>query len=194
MCATLATIVDLKCNPVASQSIAVVGNGPLSPAARARIQTFATVARFNNMDNRLPGEAVTLLYLRFDPGALSFHGLETARGSAATSIALVYEDQYRDAVTSVRPLFADRELLDVPESFQNVPYPGDDFPYPPYADKYRLVPSTGFFAIHHLMTLRALAIELFGFSWQGWRWHDWEYERRTIASYVRDGHLKVYSG
>jgi hypothetical protein len=38
------------------------------------------------------------------------------------------------------------------------------------------------------------SVHLFGFTWQGWRWHDWEYEKGVMLRYAEERRLVVHSG
>jgi hypothetical protein len=174
--------------------IAVVGNGPLSTYVRGKIRTFDVVARFNKMDNFEPGEPVTLLYLRFNEDAMAFYGLEMALQFCAPTVALVYERKHAESAKRAGNLLIDRMVLDVYEEFEGIPYPGDHLPYPPYSNKERRVPSTGFFGLHHVMKIyRSATVHLFGFTWHGWKWHDWDYEKRQIMHYAKEGRVVVHS-
>lgn len=178
-----------------SSRIAIVGNGPLSKACRKEIRGFEFVARFNKMDNFQPGDPLTLVYLRLDPSTMSFYGIDVALRYRAPAVALVYEQIYAEAAKEAGDFLRETTLLHVYEEFAGLPYPGDHLPYPPYADSDRIIPSTGFFGLHHIMkTCGALSVHLFGFTWEGWRWHDWDYEKSVIQKYAEERRVVVHSG
>lgn len=175
--------------------VAIVGNGPLSEACRKEIRGFELVARFNGMDNFQPGDPLTLVYLRLDPGTMSFHGMDVALRYRAPAIALVYEQKYADAAKTAEDFLKGTPVLHIDEAFAGLSYPGDQLPYPPYSDKDRRVPSTGFFGLHHIMNCcQTASLHVFGFTWQGWQWHDWEYEKSVMLRYAEERRLIVHSG
>ncbi|MDQ2947592.1 MAG: hypothetical protein M3Y27_16945 [Acidobacteriota bacterium] len=140
------------------------------------------------------GEPLSIQYLRFDPDAMSFHGLPEAVRHGASTIALVYEPKYVDALKTPMVLLKGRQLFHVYEEFAGIHYPGDRHPYPPHSDRSRKVPSTGYFGVHHLMaTFPGALLELFGFTWQGWRWHDWDFEKREMLKYEQGGRLNIHT-
>lgn len=62
------------------------------------------------------------------------------------------------------------------------------------ADMHRVFPSTGYFGVYHC--LRSLPVEewdikLCGFSWEGWKRHSWDNERRWVAEHVAAGRLAL---
>jgi hypothetical protein len=178
-----------------SARVAMVGNGPLSETSRKEIRGFEFVARFNNMDNFKPGDPLTLVYLRLDPDRMSFYGIDVALRHRAPAVALVYERIYADAAKEAADFLRGTALLHVYEEFAGISYPGDHLPYPPIAHRDRIIPSTGFFGLHHIMNAcQRASVHLFGFTWEGWRWHDWDYEKRAIQKYADEGRVVVHSG
>lgn len=59
-----------------------------------------------------------------------------------------------------------------------------------FSDRTAVEPSTGFLALHAILARRpasAMPIELYGFGFAGWDGHDWQAERRWVASAVSAG-------
>jgi hypothetical protein len=146
------------------------------------------------MDSFEAGEPVSLVYLRFDHDTTSFYGLDLAVQHRVPAVALVYEPIYVESSTKAANYLKHATLIHVYEEFAGLPYPGDHLPYPPYANKDRKVPTTGFFGVHHILNnYQAASVHLFGFTWQGWRWHEWDHEKRVIQRYANEGRVTVHS-
>lgn len=55
-------------------------------------------------------------------------------------------------------------------------------------------PSTGFLLVFHLLAILppTIAVEIFGFGFQGWPGHPWEAERRWFEAADAEGRLKLW--
>ena len=65
------------------------------------------------------------------------------------------------------------------------------------ADMYRVFPSTGFFGLYHCLQRfppDQWDIKLCGFSWEGWKRHSWDGERRWVEMHAASGRLAVIGG
>lgn len=62
------------------------------------------------------------------------------------------------------------------------------------AEMHRVFPSTGFFGVYHCLDrfqAEEWDVKLCGFSWEGWKRHSWDGERRFVADHVESGRLTL---
>lgn len=195
----------------ARRRLAIVGNGPLAAGARDRIETADAVIRFNDPVHSpaLAGSRTDILFL-VNSGKSMQRRLQDAAFFtspfflAAREIILPYDPEVirkyhpkpnplsrlkgrrADWTEQSRTKFeqAGKQVSVLPASFYAESCEALGIAE---ADRRRVFPSTGFLGIRYgrlNFPEPEWSLEIFGFSWEGWKRHDWPAERAWVDSHV----------
>ncbi|MEO5325269.1 glycosyltransferase family 29 protein [Mesorhizobium sp. CC13] len=205
----------------AKRRLAIVGNGPVANGLARQIDSSDIVVRFNDAayEPHRTGTRTDILFLVnsgktmqrrvFDPGfvaspifqnagriVLPYHPdviaryhpkpniLSRAKGRKSdwTREAIAVFGRQGKEVSVLPPQFYEQCCLELGIA---------------EGDRRRLFPSTGFIGIKYALERfqhPEWQVELFGFSWEGWKRHAWEGERTWISDKIASGNISMRVG
>ena len=202
-----------------ARRVAIVGNGPVADGAGADIDAADLVVRFNDAVHE-PGRAGSRTDILFlvnsgktmqrriqDPSfvasvifrdasrlILPYHPDVIARYHPRPNILSRLKGRKSDWTAEAISVFGrhGKEVSVLPLQFYEECCAELGIAE---GDRRRLFPSTGFIGIRYAIEIYPAPewqIDLYGFSWEGWKRHAWSGERAWIAERIRDGSLRLH--
>lgn len=180
----------------ANRSILLMGNSARSDNQLIRATDFSRTVVMNRFyEAGVVPRAGYFHAMRYDPPRKSFFGLPKAlQRLDASKLVLIAESRYLDDIERISDAVRSKsmEVCVILEDKMEIPYP-DISPYPPYENRARKIPSTGFIMLNWLAkTYPIEPIHLIGFTFSGWQWHDWNHERQEVEKLVLREPHRVY--